>query len=241
MIQVTTIQRLLLCIAFFARCALGTAATEAPDPTISFRAVQLSGQPAPLFIDQQGEWVRCLISKRRISGSLVVKGTDNHLAFYTRAGDRDENGRPLDPPAAVVQLPTGSRNVLLLFSSQRTATDKLRIVALPRDDLHNLRGQTILYNFSSYPIVGEVAQQRFSIERGNHVILQPTADKSNNLNLRLARYAQENWNVAFSTVWGNMPDVNTLFFVYDAEAGKDAIDVRRFYDSPLSTPDPNDT
>lgn len=222
-------------IAIVALCAIPALAQDQPPPVrkVSLRMLQLEGEPEPLFFRNKDEWNRCHVSRRRISPPVETRVVGNQLAFYKEAGPVDETGKPVEKPLGTVALPPEGKQFLLLVFQAQGKGAGIKVVALPRDDLSGESGQTILYNFSSYPVVGETSGERFSLRQGERAVLSPEANKNNNLSLRLARFAQEDWKVAFSTVWGSNPNLNTLFFIYDAPTGKNAIDVKRFQDSPI--------
>ncbi|MBC2596170.1 hypothetical protein H5P28_18025 [Ruficoccus amylovorans] len=225
-------------------CGLTLRAQQEPLPTrkVNVKTLLLSEHAEPVFVREAkgGGWVRCNLSKRRVSPPVEITAVGDQIIFYQPGVGTDETGAPLYNPVGSAVLPAGGKNFLLLFSESKDATEgaKYRLAAIPRDGLVGKRGQTILYNMSSYPIVGESGGERFSLKRGGYAEIHPEANKNNNLSLRLARYANDDWQVAFSTVWGNNPDLNTLFFIFDARGGKDKIEVKRFYDSPIPTPPP---
>lgn len=221
---------LLFCVA---AGQMAAAQDEAIPRPVTVRIVQLTGKPEGLYLRGK-EDVRCQLSQRRISAPVDTVVFDDVIRFYRKQDSAQTEGGAMYELAGEAVLPPQGKNFLLLFVQSPDAQGGYRVVALPRDDQAGKSGQVVFYNLSSYPVVGQSAQEQFRIEQGKATVIRPGAGKNNNLSLRLARYANDNWEVAFNTVWGSNPALNTLFFIFNADAGKDAIDVRRFYDTPIA-------
>lgn len=232
----------ILCAAgatLLSTASANTANEGQPVRQITFRTLQLAGgDPEPVFLSEKDTWKLCNLSKRRISPEVTATVVGEQMVFARPSQTLDANGSPLMQPVAEVRLPPTGKNFLLLFRQRADNPGQLEAFALGQEELRGQSGQTILYNASSYPIVGEIEKQRFQLERGGSTRIEATAGQNNNLSLRLARYAEDEWRIAFSTVWGHKKDLNTLFFISDAPAGKDTINVQRFYDVPIRQEEP---
>jgi len=202
---------------------------------VVFRVLSLEASNVELFA-REGDWVPFRLSNRRIApgGELTLRG--RQLVFFRKLDRPPNTETPPYRPVAVATLPEEGRHFLFIFSPASGQNGReFNVKILPRDNIAGEQGKVIFYNFSSQPLAGQLGEERFTLARGDSRVVEAQANQNFNVGLRLAAYAEDQWNLAFSTVWGKREDLNTLVLVFDHPRRNNQIRVRRFLDTPLES------
>lgn len=168
----------------------------------------------------------------RIGQGQSYTGGGN-LVFYTKALKPD--GEVVRTPVAQATLPTGSREVILIFN-QSPGGGAWQVLALPAGERDFPEGAYYLSNLTGDQVVFKIGDEIVSLVPGRFDQVRPDARRTLPTEVQAARNVGGEPRIVYRSQWPSYEGRRNLVLVYNDPGSRRGLLVQRFMEPLESQP-----
>ena len=189
------------------------------------------GAPFTAWHAYKGKPVKLEAFESAMGTPVFYRGPQQLRLYANEADVIPVKGQPTVAPVATVNLPAGSRRVLLLCSASGGKT-LVRPYAI--NDSNLKAGDYRIFNVGSTTAGGVIGSHKVFIKSGKSFDVSEASwrKKGGDVKVRLYSLEGNTSKLVYSTIWGHSSARRTFIFLLASGNSKQPLQVRKFHDVP---------
>lgn len=203
--------------------------------SVEFHLLSWDSPQRGLFAVSDDGIVNLVAPRARPSGPFLYKG--RHLFQIFREEETDEliPNRILVAQKLISSDLANPKLFILYPNNHEEEENKTshQILSLPLKENRSQSNKIQIHNLTEYSIGAILNEDSYTLSPRNHLILKNNKEANNNLVLRMALQHEGEWELFFSSIWGNNPNARTIIVIVNDSQSETKVTARR-YQIPLA-------